>query len=368
MPLPLARTIDRYLAARFLLAIATVFLTCVGLILLVDFVEMMRRTGDVQGATLLRVLGLILLRLPTFTEILFPFAVLFGAMAALLRMSQKLELVVTRAAGMSVWQFILPGLLVSLAIGAFSVLVYNPLAAFTKAQADRVEAEFFGGGGLSAVQHATATGAWLRQDGPDGQFVMGARSVLEHGLELRTVTIHTFNRAGGLAERIDAGRAVLRDGYWELSDVSVVSSGQEPERYEQYVLATNLVRDHVQERLSSVETISFYDLPRYIGLTEQAGLPAARLRLQYQILLARPWLLMAMVLIAATVSLRLFRLGNILPMILGGVAAGFLLYVAMEVARMLGRSGVVDDVWAAWTPVVVAMLTGLTILLHQEDG
>ncbi len=77
---------------------------------------------------------------------------------------------------------------------------------------------------------------------------------------------------------------------------------------------------------------------------------------------------MAMVLIAATVSLRLFRLGNVLPMILGGVAAGFLLYVALEMAKQLGAAGVVHDVVAAWVPVVVAMLTGLTILLHQEDG
>lgn len=367
MRLPLTVSIDRYLAMRFAQAIATVFFTCVGLIVLVDFVELLRRTGDTPGATIGRVLGLVLLRMPTFTEILFPFAVLFGAMAALLRLSQKLELVVVRAAGVSVWQFILPGLVVALAIGAFATLVYNPLAATTKEWADRIEAEFFGSRGLSAVQ-STAAGVWIRQDGVDGQFIMNARTSLDQGLDLRAVVIHTFGSGGEFRERIDAARAVLRQGHWELTTVQVTTRGQEPEQYGTYIVATNLTPEQVRESLASVETISFYDLPKYIELSEQAGLPAVRLRLQYQTLLARPWLMTAMVLIAATVSLRLFRLGNILPMIMGGVAAGFLLYVSMEIARQFGRSGVISDIWAAWTPVVVATLTGLTILLYQEDG
>jgi lipopolysaccharide export system permease protein len=367
MMLPLTRRLDTYLAGRFLGAILVVFLTCVSLILLVDFVEMLRRAGDMEGVTIPRILLLNLLRLPTFTEILFPFAVLFGTMAALLRLSQKMELVVARAAGVSVWQFMLPALAIAMGIGLFSTFAYNPLAAAAKERADRIEAEWFGRRGAGTVQTTTA-GQWLRQDGPDGQFILNAASALEQGLDLRGVSIHTFDRSGRLAERVDAERAVLMDGYWLLTKALVTSLGDEPERYETYLIATNLTREQVSESLSSVETISFYDLPRYIHTTEQAGLPALRLRLQYQTLLARPWLLVAMAMIAATVSLRLFRLGNILPMILYGIAAGFLLYVAMEVARQLGRNGVVSDVVAAWTPVIVAMLTGLTILLHQEDG
>ena len=77
---------------------------------------------------------------------------------------------------------------------------------------------------------------------------------------------------------------------------------------------------------------------------------------------------LAMVLIAATVSLRVFRFGNIGSMILGGVAAGFVLYVAGEVARGMGGAGIVPPLLAAWTPAVVASSIGFTVLLHQEDG
>lgn len=369
MRLPLISTLDRYLAVRFLGSILLVFATNIALILLVDFVEMLRRTGDLAGATLPRVFGLVLLRLPTFTEAIFPFAVLFGTMAALLRLSQKLELVVVRSAGISVWQFMKPALVIALLIGAFTTLAYNPLVSFTKSISDRIEADFFGRrNNVGGAVQSTNAGIWLRQEGRDGQFVMNAATSLERGLDLRRVTVTSFDADGRFVERIDAESAALHSGFWELSNGTAMRADQEPETFGKYVLSTNLTKDQVIESLASVETVSFYDLPEYIVRSEQAGLPAVRLRLQYQTLLARPWLMCAMALIAATVSLRLFRLGNILPMILGGVGAGFLLYVALEVARQLGSSGVVADIWAAWTPVVVAMLVGLTILLYQEDG
>ena len=54
---------------------------------------------------------LALFRTPAIAEQVMPFAVLFGSMAALLQLSRKLELVVARAAGISAWQFLQPGLL-----------------------------------------------------------------------------------------------------------------------------------------------------------------------------------------------------------------------------------------------------------------
>ena len=365
----ISRKISIYLTERFFTAIMVVFLTCISLILLVDFVELLRRTANVQEATTFRVFELSILRLPAFTEQLFPFAVLFGTMAALLRLSQRLELVVVRAAGFSVWQFLAPALFVAFSLGLFGTFVYNPLAAKARENADRIESLIFGrrGEATDTVQ-TTSTGAWIRQEGADGQFIMNASSGLEGGTELLNVVIHTFDNKGTFRARLDAERAVLKDGFWELKNALLTSTEGNPERFNVYQLPTNLTAEQVRESFANVQTISFYQLPEYIHLAELAGLPATQLRLQYQTLLARPWLLIGMALIAATVSLRLFRSGNVLPLILGGIGAGFLLYLTLEIAKQFGRSGLIGVVPAAWVPVVVAMLTGLTILLHQEDG
>jgi lipopolysaccharide export LptBFGC system permease protein LptF len=101
-----APTLSRYFLTRFPRAIAGVFLTVFVLIYVIDFVELVRRTGDVAGVSTAMLARLALFRTPAVAEQILPFAVLFGSMAALLNLSRKLELVVARSAGMSVWQFL----------------------------------------------------------------------------------------------------------------------------------------------------------------------------------------------------------------------------------------------------------------------
>jgi len=78
--------------------------------------------------------------------------------------------------------------------------------------------------------------------------------------------------------------------------------------------------------------------------------------------------LAAMTLIAATVTLRFFRFGSVGKLILGGVTAGFVLYVVIEIAKDLGSTGLVNPILAAWLPAIVASAMGFTVLLYQEDG
>jgi lipopolysaccharide export system permease protein len=66
--------------------------------------------------------------------------------------------------------------------------------------------------------------------------------------------------------------------------------------------------------------------------------------------------------------LRIFRLGGVGKMILSGVLAGFLLYVAQKLAGELGENGIWHPVIAGWLPVVVGGAMGTWILLRQEDG
>jgi lipopolysaccharide export system permease protein len=89
---------------------------------------------------------------------------------------------------------------------------------------------------------------------------------------------------------------------------------------------------------------------------------------QFYSLLSLPLFLVAMVLIAASVTLRFVRFGQLGRLILGGILAGFLLYTATRVVTSLGSNGIMPPIVAAWSPAIVAILFGTTILLHQEDG
>jgi lipopolysaccharide export system permease protein len=109
-------------------------------------------------------------------------------------------------------------------------------------------------------------------------------------------------------------------------------------------------------------------LPQYITIAERAGLVAAGYRLQFQKLLSRPFLLAAMVILAAAVSLRFFRFGGVQKMVLGGILAGFLLYVLQKITEDMAKAELMHPVAAAWFPALVGGVTGFVALLYQEDG
>src|SRR5262249_45817013 len=267
-----------------------------------------------------------LLRLPSFSELTLPFAVLIGSIGIFLMLSRTSELVVLRAAGISVWQFTLPAMLVAFVLGVIFVLLYNPVAAAAPGEAERLYGIAFGKDQALLTANRNA-GAWLREDGTDGPTVIHASDVLNQGLELNGVSAFQYDRDHGLTERIEARRATLKDGRWELDDAWVSAVGQEPAFYQHYLLSTYLTPTQVRDSLGTVFSISIWDLPNFIEIAERAGLPATQYRVQYQLLLSRPFLLVTMVLIAATCSLKGFRFGKVQLNAVIGLSAGFVFFV-----------------------------------------
>jgi lipopolysaccharide export system permease protein len=360
------RTLGRYIAARFLLAILAVFLLCSLLIYLIDFVELLRQSGK-QGEVPLATLGLIaLLRLPAYSEFLIAFAVLVGSIAALLQLSRRSELTVMRAGGMSVWQFLRPGIFVALAVGVLTVTVFNPLAAAGRDAAESLFAEAFGK--ETNLLRSRSGSSWLRQNGADGQSVMSAAIATNKGLTLHEVSVFVFDADGHFVERVDGKRADLHEGYWEIRDAWVVRIGREPEKFAVYLLSTYLTPDRVTDALGTVFSVSFWEMPALIEVAEKAKLSADRLRVQYEALMSRPLLCAAMVLLAATVSLRSFRGGGIQTMVIAGLVGGFGFFLLSEVSRQVGVAGLTPPWAAIWLPVVLVMIVSAAVLLHQEDG
>ena len=296
-----------------------------------------------------------------------PFAVLIGAMSCYLNLSRRLELVVARAAGISAWQFVAPAVLVAILLGVAVTTVYNPVSAALRERSKRLEAELFGE--RSSGMQLTTAGSWVRQRSSDGhQAIINATSSREQGAHLDGVTVFTFDPAGHFEERIEAKSAALEPGHWRLDQVRIYASGAAPREPASYLLSTTLTPEQVQESFATPETVSFWQLPLYINRAEQAGLGAAAYRLQYQLLIARPFLFVGMVLLATSVSLRFFRFGGVPKMVLSGIGAGFLLYILSKVTEDVSKAELMHPGAAAWVPVLFGTVTGFVALLYQEDG
>ena len=361
----LSRTLSLYLAWSFLRMILAIFALCYVLISVIDYIEIARQIFSRPGFGPAQAALVSILRVPVIAEIVLPFATLFGAIAALAIANRRLELVVARAAGVSAWQFLLPGALVGLMLGVFASLLFDPFAAAMNRRSVAVEAATRGS---IATQVPPPGQSWLYQSGPEGSAIIGAARSSDQGLTLSGVTAFLFDPNGGFRERVDGASAQLSGREWRISNAVVTRSGSDPRRAEVFSLKSTLDESQITQALGDANTVSFWELPQLISLAEDSALPADRFRVKLQRLIAQPLLLLAMVLIAGVVALRFNRQNRLGTMILAGVSAGFVLYVVNEITRDLGASGLVSPVLAAWMPALLSTLVSVSFLLRQEDG
>ncbi|MBD0415779.1 LPS export ABC transporter permease LptG [Oryzicola mucosus] len=358
-------TLGRYFFIRYAVITTWFFLGIFALIFIIDVTEFASRASGIPGFTFQIALAVSALRVPMIMQQTVPFVGLFAAMATLVSLNRRYELVIARAAGISAWQFLTPICIGAMLFGVFSITVLNPIAAQGFSRAELLETELRSG---KSNQVAADAVPWLRQKTDGQDVIIGARAVLNQGLTLSDASFFYLNDNKDIVLRKDAARAVLRDGYWELRQVRTLRDGQQVETQATDRVNTNLKPEFVQERLARPETIPFFQLPEKIEVARSFGLRANAFSMQFHSLVALPFLLVAMTLIAATVSMRFARMGQSATMILGGIVAGFLLYVVSVLVKAFGNAGFVPTYMAAWFPVVVAMFFGVTFLLYKEDG
>ena len=205
-PAMIGHTLFLYLFRRYVATFVQFFLGVCIISYLVDFTEFSRFKSTLPGYTIGAGLLVSALRIPLIAQTAIPFIILFSAIATLMALNRRYELVVARSAGVSAWQFLAPLCLASLLIGILVVTVFNPLGARALSWAQQLEASF------SAEKpeqfrrsHPLAAGSATQ----DGVTIIGAKSTAQHGLQLNEAIFIQIDRSGEhrRANRCPAGDA-----------------------------------------------------------------------------------------------------------------------------------------------------------------
>lgn len=355
------RVLNIYIARRFSATLALIFAAIAVVIFLAEYVDVLQRFSDEDDFTAFLAVRLASMSVPFLLDNALPFTFLFAALISLLGLSRKLELVVARASGVSVWGFLRGPAVVALILGAIATAVLNPIAVDLNERSRNARAELGGRADRDG-------GHWFREERSDGSAIVYAASADLDKLTLFGVTAFLFDDAGRFRERVTAKRAELRNNVWQMSEATIVSATRAPGTPRDYQLPTALTVDELKRSFVEPKAVAFWGLPGSIATAERMGVNPDRFRVEYQTLISRPIFLLAMVLIAATVSLRLTRFGGTFRLLLTGAAIGFLLYAFSEIASDLGANGIIDPVLAAWLPPFLSLTFGITALLFLEDG
>jgi len=360
-------TLYRYLAIQFLAGFATVYGAFLTLAFSIDVVELINRTAG-RSVTSGVVIGMAFLQLPDLGQQLLPFAVLLGGVFAFARLSRSQELVATRAAGVSAWDFLAPPLVVAVAIGMFAVMVFTPISSRLLAQFAALEAKYIHGDESQLA--VSQNGLFLRQGDETRQSVIHALRVSEQGKHLEDVNIFLYGANDHFLGRIDASSAQLVTGAWSLKDAWVSGLDGHPEPHDEYQLPTTTTAEQIQESFASPDTLSFWALPGFIRAAQNAGFAATRYEIYFYTLIFLPLLFAAMVLMAASFSLQLShgRSGGLGRVVLISALSGFGIFFFSKLTFALGTSGILPVLLAAGAPAIASLLIGMTLVFHQEDG
>jgi len=359
-----------YFARRFAMTFLGVLGVFIGILTLLDLVEQVRKFGG-ASIGLLDMLGLALLHVPETLYNILPLVMILATLTLFLSLARTSELVVSRAAGRSALRSLMAPLAVALAIGLVAVGVFNPMVAATTKQYELVAGRY--AATPSSVLSISREGLWLRQGDPGGQTVIRAERANLDGSELFAVTFIAFGATGGPNLRLEADSARLGDTGWALSGVKEWPlDAANPERaairHDTYTLPSTLTRNQILDSFATPSAIPIWDLPAFIAQLEAAGFSARKHQVWLNMELSLPLLLVAMVLVGAGFTMRHTRFGRTGLMVMLALGMGFSLYFIRNFAQILGETGQIPVLLAAWGPPIAALLLPLGLLLHWEDG
>ncbi len=354
------KLIDRYIAAAILAASMLVLLVLVSLNAVISFIRQLDDIGQ-GNYGFADALAYVALRLPDNAVQMFSTSVLLGSLLGLGAMASHSELIVMRAAGMSIQRIIRAtlqaGLLLMLLVAALGEFV-SPLA--------EVEARQMRMAALSKqVSVGSRGGLWARE----GERYINARSVLPD-LTLRRLTVYEYAADGALREAVAAEAALpVAGGGWELRDLRrtrFAVDGVSVEGAEREIWSGLVSREVIQVLAVDAETLSGRDLYEHIRYLTRNGLDTERYELALWRKLATPLSALVMMLLALPMVFGSLRASGAGQRIFFGALIGIGYLLAEKLFAHLGLVYGLPPLVSAFLPMALFAAVALEALRRQR--
>ncbi|MEO5805116.1 LptF/LptG family permease [Devosia sp.] len=339
--------------------IAVMVLIFYGIIGLIESLDTWRFTHVAEMAGTPMAVVMVMASAVRWTIKTLPVTVLMGAILGIIDLKNHRELTVIKASGISIWRIVrapvialvLLSLVISIGLETVSTQINRSLNPTPPGE----------------VALLTPPGeVWLEQRSGESHYIILALGMASGGTSLSGVTV--FNLGDDAEKRIEANEAKLEGREWVFPTAVVRTPDAPPRALVNYRLPTSSTPAELSLKLSSTEDMTFFELADLLrrGVADASIRTAAAMRVIK--LLALPLVLAGSLFIAFAFTAGYRRSDKYGIAILYGIVLGFVVFVITEMADRAGSSGVLDPAFAAIGPAFVAIVIGVTVLLHKEDG
>ena len=352
------RRLNRYLAVQVAAAILLVLAVLLGLDLISQVID---QSGDLtERYTIWSVLSFALLSMPGQLMQYLPFAALIGCLAGLGALASTSELVVIRAAGVSVvrilWMALKPALLITLA--GMLIAEYAAPGLKQMAESQRAIALQRDQAGISKY------GLWHRE----GDSFVHLNAVQPNGI-LHGVSVYRFDAQKKLRSALFANRAIYQQEQWLLEDVresQFVGDHLQQRVAKRQPWSTQLSPELLNILVLDPDDLSIAGLWRYAHFLRAQHSNSGEYELAFWNKVLQPLAIVGLVLVAASIVFGPLRQASMGQRVFIGVLIGVTFRISQD---MLGPASLVfgfSPLLAALAPIAVTLVGGAFMLRRRS--
>lgn len=344
------KILDRYLGSTVAWSTLLVMLVLLSLFLFIDFVEELEDIGK-RNYSLSQAVRYILLTQPSHIYELFPLGALLGSLIGLGLLASNSELIVMRAAGVSLGRVVMSIMKVGLVMMAAAVLIGELIAPITERHAQSQRSLAL----TDRIALKTDFGLWTK----DGTSFINIRNILS-GYLLSEIYIYEFDGGHRLQSVNYADKARYEDGKWLLEGIiksRIDDQGVTTQRQEQAAWESLLSPALIELIAVEPEQLSTWELHRYIDYLRDNGQNAARYELAFWSKIISPLVIAVMLLISVPFVFGPLRSVGMGQRILVGCLVGLGFYILNQTITQASLVYNLNPAFgAAFTPVVFFFL------------
>ncbi|MDH5425778.1 MAG: LPS export ABC transporter permease LptG [Gammaproteobacteria bacterium] len=347
------KTLDLYIHRTVFKSTLIVLMVFGALFAFMTFVSQIDHIGK-NDYTLVNALMFVALTLPRSLYDLFPTATLIGGLLGLGALAGNSELIVMRAAGISIRRItrsvLQSGLVLTVLVAAFGELLVAPAAQ----QAESIKTRAL----HKNISLGRNNGLWVKE----GSYYLNVKQIYPDN-RMRKIEIYEFDTNKQLKAITRAESGIYKSKKWVLKDIKRSQFDSSSK------VTTTIIKTETWEHLFNPDLfeviavqpsdMSATDLYKYSDYLENNQLDASHYRLAFWLKVITPLSTLVMLLIALPFVFGSLRSGSAGERLLVGIIIGIGYFIMGRIVNHIGQVYGLHPLLSAVLPMIIVLLYGL---------
>ncbi|MDP4237007.1 MAG: LptF/LptG family permease [Bacteroidota bacterium] len=363
------KLLDRYIIKQFVLATLVSLAAFMILFVAIDLMEKLDKFLDRKMPFAL-ILDYYVNFTPQMISLVLPIALLLGSLFTTGKMSQQTEIVATRSAGMSLYRFMLPFVVIGILVSFFMVYFDGWMLPRANARVDALQRQYDLPGTTSIGPQSN-----LHLQEGIGEIVVIQNFTFEAARADR-VGIYFFNPNDmtKLYRRIDA-KQMLWDSTkhaWRLVDAveRIFTSDSSKETFRRVSDSASMMRfsftpKQLRERQLKYEELTNAQFHQRIDVAKQAGQDTARDEVDYYSKYAMSFTSLIVILFGVPFASQK-KCGGLAIQFAIAIGIAFFFLAFIKVSQTFGYTGAIDPILTAWLANILFILIAIGVIARVQ--